>query len=364
MLDRLTVRARALVGASLVAGALILGSLGAAPVAAAGSLSITPITWNVIGIDSNLKTGETVGPNVFPVGARGRVVYLTEHDKIHAESWVSQGFGEVLRTPDSTLIFVDSARARQIRRDQIDCMGCLSACQFSNWAQNEDGTTGKLPDPRSYCIQKTLQAIADANKGLELGSSLPFAGYYNRAVAEHLSGDLQHAYFDYQKVLELSPDLYEAHINFGQVLLRAKQPAEALPHLKRAREQKPGEFKPAYFLAETLFDLNQFSDAMPAFAAASALDPKSAPAELGWGRCLLRLDRRDEALPHYRTALELAAHQDKRLLADKLRAKLIWQAGGVPTPEYRLLDERTDHAALAAARLVSREGWREWSCRP
>ena len=35
MLDRLTVRARALVGASLVAGALILGSLGAAPVAAA-----------------------------------------------------------------------------------------------------------------------------------------------------------------------------------------------------------------------------------------------------------------------------------------------------------------------------------------
>lgn len=49
------------------------------------------------------------------------------------------------------------------------------------------------------------QAIADANKGLELGSSLPFAGYYNRAVAEHLSGDLQHAYFDYQKVLELEP---------------------------------------------------------------------------------------------------------------------------------------------------------------
>ena len=48
-------------------------------------------------------------------------------------------------------------------------------------------------------------AIADANKGLELNPTLPFAGYYNRAVAEHLSGDLQHAYFDYQKVLELEP---------------------------------------------------------------------------------------------------------------------------------------------------------------
>lgn len=48
-------------------------------------------------------------------------------------------------------------------------------------------------------------AIADANKGLTLNPTVPFAAYYNRAVAEHLSGDLQHAYFDYQKVLELEP---------------------------------------------------------------------------------------------------------------------------------------------------------------
>ena len=36
-------------------------------VSAAGELSITPITWNVIGLDSN---DETAGPNQFPVGAR------------------------------------------------------------------------------------------------------------------------------------------------------------------------------------------------------------------------------------------------------------------------------------------------------
>jgi len=55
-----------------------------------------------------------------------------------------------------------------------------------------------------YTHQYAL-AIADANKGIELGPSLPFVGYYNRAVAEHLSGDLQHAYFDYQKTLDLEP---------------------------------------------------------------------------------------------------------------------------------------------------------------
>jgi nitronate monooxygenase len=112
--------------------------------------------------------------SAFPVGARGRLVYLTEHDKTHAEDWIAKGYTEVLRTPDSTLIFVEPAVSRQIRRDQIDCMGCLSACGFSNWAQNEAGSTGKTPDPRSYCIQKTLQAIAHDGS---VDNQLMFAGH-------------------------------------------------------------------------------------------------------------------------------------------------------------------------------------------
>ena len=138
--------------------------------------------------------------------------------------------------------------------------------------------------------------------------------HFDLALQYSIDGKDAEAIPEYRKVLELAPDLYEAHINLGQVLLRAKQPAEALPHLKRAREQKPGEFKPAYFLAETLFDLSQFAEAMPTFAAAAALDAKSAPAELGWGRCLLRLDRLAEAAPHYRKAAELDAEVKSFLL--------------------------------------------------
>src|SRR5690349_15460531 len=37
------------------------------PALAAAALTITPITWNVIGLDSNKVT---VGPNTYPVGAR------------------------------------------------------------------------------------------------------------------------------------------------------------------------------------------------------------------------------------------------------------------------------------------------------
>ena len=57
-----------------------------------------------------------------------------------ARRWVAEGFTEALRTPDSTLIFVTPEKALEIRNDQINCMGCLSACQFSNWAQNEQGS--------------------------------------------------------------------------------------------------------------------------------------------------------------------------------------------------------------------------------
>jgi nitronate monooxygenase len=110
----------------------------------------------------------------FPVGARGREVFLTPADAVRARSWVDAGWTEALRTPDSTLVFVETAQARQILKDQVDCMGCLSACRFSNWSQNEEGTTGKKADPRSFCIQKTLQNIAH---GGDVEHELMFAGH-------------------------------------------------------------------------------------------------------------------------------------------------------------------------------------------
>jgi nitronate monooxygenase len=110
----------------------------------------------------------------FPVGARGRIVYLTAADKLRAAGWMAEGYTEALRTPDSTLIFVDPVQAEEIRTDQINCMGCLSACSFSNWAQNDAGTTGKKADPRSYCIQKTLQTIIHTD---DTENNLMFAGH-------------------------------------------------------------------------------------------------------------------------------------------------------------------------------------------
>ena len=117
-------------------------------------------------------TGEHAVP--LPIGARNRLVYLTAGDMTRAQEWITGGFTEPMRTPDSTLIFVTPERAQQIRADQQGCMGCLSACRFSNWAENEVWSTGKLADPRSFCIQKTLQDIAHDG---DVESNLMFAGH-------------------------------------------------------------------------------------------------------------------------------------------------------------------------------------------
>lgn len=108
------------------------------------------------------------------VGARGREVFVQPDDKERADSWIAQGFSEGMRTPDSTMIFVTAEKMAEIIKDQADCMGCLSHCRFSNWKDHDDFTTGKRADPRSFCIQKTLQDIIAGNP---VDGQLMFSGH-------------------------------------------------------------------------------------------------------------------------------------------------------------------------------------------
>jgi NAD(P)H-dependent flavin oxidoreductase YrpB (nitropropane dioxygenase family) len=122
-------------------------------------------------------TMEPIGEHLaeYGVGPRKRPVWLVPHDFARVRRWEADGFSEALRTPDNSLIFVTPDKAREILKDQVDCMGCLSQCRFSNWSQHEpDFSNGKKADPRSFCIQKTLQDIAH---GGPIENNLMFAGH-------------------------------------------------------------------------------------------------------------------------------------------------------------------------------------------
>jgi NAD(P)H-dependent flavin oxidoreductase YrpB (nitropropane dioxygenase family) len=115
----------------------------------------------------------------YGVGPRKRSVYLTPGDRAHVQTWEAAGFTEAMRTPDTTLIFVTPEKSAEIVRDQAECMGCLSSCRFSNWAQIEpDFSNGKKADPRSFCIQKTLQDIChDTENPESIEHNLMFSGH-------------------------------------------------------------------------------------------------------------------------------------------------------------------------------------------
>jgi len=108
------------------------------------------------------------------VGVKGKNFWVTPNDRDHARAWFGAGFTTALRTPDDTVVFVAPEERDMIRKDQTDCMGCLSHCGFSSWKDHDDFTTGRLADPRSFCIQKTLQDIAH---GCPIDENLMFAGH-------------------------------------------------------------------------------------------------------------------------------------------------------------------------------------------
>ncbi len=125
-------------------------------------------------VEYRAEPGEDPFNAELPLGPRGRPVYLKTEDRARAQDWIDQGFATGMKTPDSTLVFVTTEKSKQIIKSQIECMCCLSQCRFSNWADNEAGTTGKRADPRSFCIQKALQ---NAAHGGDLDKSLMFCGH-------------------------------------------------------------------------------------------------------------------------------------------------------------------------------------------
>jgi NAD(P)H-dependent flavin oxidoreductase YrpB (nitropropane dioxygenase family) len=108
------------------------------------------------------------------VGVKGKNFWVAPRDRERARGWAAAGHTEALKTPDDTLVFVSPEERAMIREDQAACMGCLSHCGFSSWKDHDDYTTGRLADPRSFCIQKTLQDIAH---GGDVDQNLAFAGH-------------------------------------------------------------------------------------------------------------------------------------------------------------------------------------------
>jgi Tfp pilus assembly protein PilF len=147
-------------------------------------------------------------------------------------------------------------------------------------------------------------AVQAFQKAIEADSKDYFA-HFNLAFAYGALHKDAEATAEYRKTLELKPGLYEAELNGGIVLLRQKQPADALPLLAHAAEQKAAEFRPRYYLAEAQYQTGAYEPAEASFRMALEIDPKSAASELGLAHALARQGKLADAAPHYRQAAQL-----------------------------------------------------------
>ena len=108
-----------------------------------------------------------------PLKMATKTVYIKAEDMTKAQNQTAAGYTEIRETPDSTVVFLTPQEWAQMKEDRKNCVGCLSQCQFSSWSQ-ANGSTGRMPDPRSYCIHKTLY---DVSHNGSIKDNLLFAGH-------------------------------------------------------------------------------------------------------------------------------------------------------------------------------------------
>jgi len=149
------------------------------------------------------------------------------------------------------------------------------------------------------------EAAAQAFRKVIEADAKDYFAHFNLAMALTLLERDPEAVSEYRKTLELKPGLYEAQLNGGIVLLRQKNPVEALPLLEGAAAQKPQEFRPRYYLAESQLQSGDYAKAEESYKLAIGLDAKSAGAQLGMAESLVQQGRLSDADPYFRQAAKL-----------------------------------------------------------
>jgi tetratricopeptide (TPR) repeat protein len=115
-------------------------------------------------------------------------------------------------------------------------------------------------------------------------------------IALHSAGREEEAEAAYRRALAIWPDYAQIHYNLALLLDERDAEEEAIGHLKEAGRLAPHNPQPFKLLAPRLETLGRTEEALAAYAAGSAADPRDLPFRFNQGRALLAAGKTEAGL--------------------------------------------------------------------
>lgn len=125
--------------------------------------------------------------------------------------------------------------------------------------------------------------------------------WYERGVELEEADDPDGAAAAYQRSLDLSPDMADAHLNLGRLLHEAGDAASAEEHYRRALASRPDEVTAAYNLGVALQDLGRLNEAAEAYEKVLELEPGVADAHFNLAGVYEQLGQKKAAIRHLKS---------------------------------------------------------------
>jgi tetratricopeptide (TPR) repeat protein len=118
---------------------------------------------------------------------------------------------------------------------------------------------------------------------------------------------------EYERATTLDPKMSEAFLNLG-ILLSEKDPAAAVPPLRRAVDLLPAQSRPRFLLGYAQEHSGDIAAAVESYEAALRLDPRDMEAIIHLGNLYIGLKRYVDAETKFRAALEIKPKSPQALL--------------------------------------------------
>src|SRR5688572_17450241 len=124
----------------------------------------------------------------------------------------------------------------------------------------------------NYHTGNLQQAIQDFDRAIELDPNLAVA-YGYRGTAYYLLEDLEQAKQNYTKAIELDPGFADAYYNRGRIYYESSALNEAIDDFTEAIELKPDDAQVHYYRGYAYFTSKNYEAALNDFERALDIDP-------------------------------------------------------------------------------------------